>query len=154
MTQAFVALQAERRWVCSGTPIVNSPSDLGSLLTCLHICAPLDSTDYFRSLILRPLKAGSAEAGKLLQAIVGQILLRRTKETKDADGNLLVSLPPIEYYQCPVTLDEETRKLYDEVHEESARRFRESMRSGASVCLVQGVLTVERCQCAVHVDEK
>jgi hypothetical protein len=56
--QAFAALKAERRWVATGTPIVNSPGqlwdscnprgklilpgDLGSLLTCLRVCKPLD----------------------------------------------------------------------------------------------------------------
>jgi SWI/SNF-related matrix-associated actin-dependent regulator of chromatin subfamily A3 len=130
VTQAFAALQAERRWICTGTPIVNSPADLGSLLTCIKMCAPLDQSEYFRTLVLRPLKNGSPEAARLLQGIVGQALLRRTKETKDKDGKPLVSLPPIEYYQVPVKLDEETRRTYDEVHAESRRRFEESIRSG------------------------
>lgn len=42
MTLAFAALSAERRWICTGTPIVNSLADLGSILTCLQLCAPLD----------------------------------------------------------------------------------------------------------------
>lgn len=130
VSQAFVALQADRRWVCTGTPIVNGPADLGSLLTCIKMCAPLDQAEYFRTLVLRPLKSGSPEAPRLMQGIVGQALLRRTKETKDKDGNLLVSLPPIEYYQVPVKLDEETRSIYDEVHAESRRRFEESISSG------------------------
>lgn len=130
MSQAFVALQAERRWVCTGTPIVNTPGDLGSLLTCIKMCAPLDQPEYFRTLVLRPLKSGSPEAATLLQAIVGQALLRRTKDTKGKDGKPIVSLPPIEYYQVPVKLDEPTRRIYDEVHAESRRRFEESMSSG------------------------
>jgi SWI/SNF-related matrix-associated actin-dependent regulator of chromatin subfamily A3 len=134
VTKAFAALEAERRWIVTGTPIVNAPNDLGSLLTCLKVCAPLDQHDYFRSLVLRPLKAGSPAGGRLLQAIVGQILLRRTKDSADKDGNKLVTLPPIEYYQCPVKLDPQTRETYDEVMRESIRRFRESMNNG-QVCV-------------------
>lgn len=130
VTRAFAALAAERRWIATGTPIVNEPGDLGSLLTCIRVCAPLDQHEYFRSLVLRPLKHGSSAAGRLLQAIVGQSLLRRTKDTKDKDGNKIVSLPPIEYYQCPVKLDPQTRETYDEVFKESGRRFRESMSTG------------------------
>lgn len=130
MTKAFASLDAERRWVVTGTPIVNAPNDLGSLLTCIKVCAPLDQHQYFRSLVLRPLKAGSPEGGRLLQAIVGQTLLRRTKDTKDKEGNKLVALPPIEYYQCPVKLDPKTRDIYDVVMKESVRRFKESIDSG------------------------
>ncbi|KAK8864537.1 hypothetical protein IAR55_001787 [Kwoniella newhampshirensis] len=68
--------------------------------------------------------------GKLLQALVGQVLLRRTKDSKDANGNDLVSLPPIEFFRCAVQLDDETRKLYDEVQESTKRRFQEAMQTG------------------------
>jgi SWI/SNF-related matrix-associated actin-dependent regulator of chromatin subfamily A3 len=130
VTLAFAALVAERRWVATGTPIVNTPADLGSLLTCIRMCAPLDQVDYFRSTVLRPLRAGKADAGRLLQAIVGQTLLRRTKDTKTAEGDKIVALPPIEHYQVPVVLDPATRVLYEAVMEESARRFRETMSTG------------------------
>ncbi|EIW70483.1 hypothetical protein TREMEDRAFT_60987 [Tremella mesenterica DSM 1558] len=141
MSQAFVALEAEKRWVCTGTPIVNSPADLGSLLSCLHICAPLDQPAYFKSLLLRPLRNGDSNAGKLLQALVGQILLRRTKDSRDAHGNRLVELPPIEYFQCPVKLDEDTRKLYDEIRAASARRLQEGMQTGENPANVLSMLT-------------
>ncbi len=61
------------------------------------------------------MKNGSAAAGKLLQALVAQVLLRRTKESKDATGKRLVELPPIEYFQAVVTLDDASREMYDEV---------------------------------------
>ncbi|GMK54505.1 hypothetical protein CspeluHIS016_0110910 [Cutaneotrichosporon spelunceum] len=147
MTRAFGALQAERRWICTGTPIVNSPEDLGSLLTCIRLCPPLDQPEYFRTLVLRPLKSGSAEAARLLQGIVGQALLRRTKETRDKVGKPLVSLPPIEFYQVRVKLDEETRRIYDEVHSELRRRFEESVRSGEGAANVLAMLTRLRQLC-------
>jgi SWI/SNF-related matrix-associated actin-dependent regulator of chromatin subfamily A3 len=128
--QAFAALPADRRWIATGTPIVNSPSDLGSLLTCLRVWKPLDQAQYFKSLLLRPLKTGQPQAGKLLQALVGQVLLRRTKDSKDASGRSLVSLPSIEYFQVPVPLDQETRTLYDELHEISRNKFQEALRTG------------------------
>ncbi|EJT45195.1 hypothetical protein A1Q1_06427 [Trichosporon asahii var. asahii CBS 2479] len=130
VTKAFANLQAERRWIATGTPIVNSPTDLGTLLACTRVCTPLDKPEFFKSLVLRPLRSGSAEAGRLLQGIVGQVLLRRTKDTVDAEGRKIVELPPIEFYQCEVQLDPETRKTYDEVLEISRQRFEESLRTG------------------------
>ncbi|WWD17137.1 hypothetical protein CI109_101574 [Kwoniella shandongensis] len=123
------------------TPIVNSPSDLGSLLTCLHLCTPLDQPDYFKSLLLRPLSRGDPAAGKLLQALVGQILLRRTKDSRDSRGNKLVDLPSIEFFRCPVQLDDDTRKLYDEVLDSSKRKFEEALRTGEGTANVLSLLT-------------
>ncbi|WWC62158.1 uncharacterized protein I303_104750 [Kwoniella dejecticola CBS 10117] len=147
MTQGFAALQADRRWICTGTPIVNSPSDLGSLLTCLQICKPLDKPDYFKTLLLRPLKRGDPTAGRLLQALVGEVLLRRTKDSKDANGKKLIELPSIEYFRVGVKLDEETRKVYDEILEGSRQRFREAMETGQGTANVLSMLTRMRQLC-------
>lgn len=84
--EACRGLTADRRWVVTGTPIINSPKDLGSILQFLRVCAPLDQEDYFKSLLLRPLTAGSAAGAELLKGVMGQICLRRTKEVRAAFG--------------------------------------------------------------------
>ncbi|EJD35996.1 hypothetical protein AURDEDRAFT_117185 [Auricularia subglabra TFB-10046 SS5] len=117
------ALKAERRWVVTGTPIINSPKDLGSILQFLGVCAPLDQEDYFKSLLDRPLKAGTAEGAQLLKSVMNQICLRRTKEMQDEAGKTLVELPPVEMVQVPVQLDPETRALYDVIEDLSRQRF-------------------------------
>lgn len=61
---------------------------------------------------------------------MAQILLRRTKDSKDKTGQRLVDLPAIEYFQVPVKLDAEARALYDEVFTFSARRFEEIVLTG------------------------
>jgi len=58
-----------------------------------------------------------------LQALVGQVLLRRTKDSKDLNGKRLVDLPSIEYFEAKVSLDEETRTLYDEILRVSTEAF-------------------------------
>lgn len=102
---------------------------------------------------MRPVKNGDVAAGKLLQALVGQILLRRTKDSTDKSGKRLVDLPTIEYFQATITLDEETRALYDEIQQASA----EALLSGQvriDVTPVALAHSAEYCQCVVHVDQK
>ncbi|WWC89156.1 uncharacterized protein L201_004074 [Kwoniella dendrophila CBS 6074] len=147
MTQGFAMLQAEKRWICTGTPIVNSPSDLGSLLTCLQICKPLDQPEYFKTLLLRPLKRGDPVAARLLQALVGEVLLRRTKDSRDKQGKKLIALPSIEYFRVGVKLDEETRNVYDEVFEGSRQRFQQAMETGQGTANVLSMLTRMRQLC-------
>jgi SWI/SNF-related matrix-associated actin-dependent regulator of chromatin subfamily A3 len=69
-------------------------------------------------------------AANTLQAIVGQSLLRRNKDSRNAQGEKLVELPPIDFFECIIPLDEETRALYDEISEVSRTRFDNTLRTG------------------------
>ncbi|KAG8935555.1 hypothetical protein FRC02_007699 [Tulasnella sp. 418] len=138
MSQAVCALDAERRWIVSGTPIINSPNDLGSLLKFLRICTPLDQPEYFNRLLSRPLARGDPEAVELLKSLMGSACLRRTKEMQDRDGKPLVPLPPVDVTIVRVTLSEKEKELYDTVFAETQKRFAEfvrtnSVRGGAPV---------------------
>ncbi|KAG9003678.1 hypothetical protein FRB93_010899 [Tulasnella sp. JGI-2019a] len=130
--QAVCALEAERRWVVTGTPIINSPNDLGSLLKFLKICAPLDQHDYFNRLLARPLAKGNPHAAELLRALMSSICLRRTKEMCDKHGNPLVLLPPVEVTVVRVTLNDTERKLYDDIFAESQQRFVDYVQAGGA----------------------
>lgn len=105
------------------------------------MCAPLSNPQYFRALLLRPLSRGDPTASKLLQAVVSQILLRRTKDSKGANGENVVELPDIEFFRVPVKLDDETRKVYEEVLEHSKTRFEETLRTGEGAANVLSMLT-------------
>ncbi|KIO29735.1 hypothetical protein M407DRAFT_226612 [Tulasnella calospora MUT 4182] len=119
-SQAICELEAERRWVVTGTPIVSAKDiDLGSLLKFLKVCTPLDQHEYFNRLLARPLSKADPQAAALLKALMSSICLRRTKEMRDKDGKPLVPLPPVEVTVVRVALNEEERKLYDDIFSES-----------------------------------
>ncbi|KAI0675019.1 SNF2 family N-terminal domain-containing protein [Trametes maxima] len=122
MAKAVCALTAQRRWVLTGTPIINSPKDLGSILTFLRICRPLDQEDFFKRMVLRPLKDGDPSGAQLLRGLMSHTCIRRTKEMQDKDGKPLVPLPPVEITVVPVTLTAEARELYDAVEQLSKER--------------------------------
>ncbi|KAK7472758.1 hypothetical protein VKT23_000868 [Stygiomarasmius scandens] len=123
MAKAACGLEAQRRWVVSGTPIINSVRDLGSLLSFLQICRPLDNPDFFNRLLLRPLKNGDYTGVSLLKTLMNEICIRRTKDMQDSSGKPLVPLPPVEMVMVPVALNPEARTLYDQVQELSQQRF-------------------------------
>ncbi|KDQ18333.1 hypothetical protein BOTBODRAFT_184989 [Botryobasidium botryosum FD-172 SS1] len=143
---AVCALAAERRWAVTGTPIINTPKDLGSILTFLRICAPLNQPELFNRLLQRPLQQGSPEAASLLKALMTQVCLRRTKEMQNKEGERLVPLPPVERHSVPVTLDEETRELYNAVESISSIRvnemFGEQNTRAPNVAVSGGVLSM------------
>ncbi|RPD63881.1 hypothetical protein L227DRAFT_542891 [Lentinus tigrinus ALCF2SS1-6] len=133
MAKSVCALAAQRRWVLTGTPIINSPKDLGSILTFLRICAPLDNEYFYKRMVLRPLKDGNPAGAELLRALMSQICIRRTKEMQDKDGNALVPLPPVDMTMIPVTLTPQARELYDAVEQLSQERVGNLIRQHGSI---------------------
>ncbi|CAL1707747.1 unnamed protein product [Somion occarium] len=133
MAKAVNGLEAERRWVLTGTPIINAPQDLGSILTFLRICRPLDNEDFFKRMVLRPLKNGDPNGAELLRALMSHVCIRRTKEMQDSDGNHLVPLPPVEMTVVPVALEGQAREMYDAIQELSTERFNNLLLKHGSV---------------------
>ncbi len=109
-SKTFETLKVLKRvftWCVSGTPIVNSVNDLYAYL-CLIRCEPLHDVEWWRKLFLKPItKAGDAAALANLRVLVMKLVLRRTKQSKDADGRLLLSLPPKELLVRRVNLNAE-----------------------------------------------
>ncbi|KAF7315555.1 hypothetical protein MIND_00070800 [Mycena indigotica] len=128
--RAACAFDAERRWCLAATPIINSPKDLGSLLTFLRICQPLDDEDMFKRLVLRKVKNGDPAGGTLLRNLMTISCLRRTKEMQDAQGNPLIPLPSVEMIRVQIALPPDAREFYDEIEELSRDRIADYMRSG------------------------
>ncbi|KIM40208.1 hypothetical protein M413DRAFT_28716 [Hebeloma cylindrosporum] len=142
MAKAVVALNASRRWVLTGTPIINSPWDLGSLLTFLQICRPLDNEDFYKRLLLRPLKNGETSGAELLRALMNQICIRRTKEMQDSNGKSIIELPPVEMIKVPVALSDEARRLYDQVEQVSQQRVENFLSAGRTAMVQSNVLSM------------
>lgn len=79
LSVAACELKAESRWVLTGTPIVNTVNDLQSMVKFLKIRV-IDDPQVFTTVITRPLSQGIRSAEVLLQALMQNICLRRTKD--------------------------------------------------------------------------
>ncbi|RYP37998.1 hypothetical protein DL767_002726 [Monosporascus sp. MG133] len=101
---AVEALQAERRWCLTGTPIQNSLADLRSLLRFLHF-QPFASQAFFEKHIVEPLRSNSHDSFRNLQLLLRIICLRRNA------GYL--HLPPAETEEVAISLTPEETAVYD-----------------------------------------
>ncbi|BGP55726.1 hypothetical protein JCM8202v2_003333 [Rhodotorula sphaerocarpa] len=113
-----------RRWILTGTPILNSAADLGSMLSFLKLCKPLDEAEVWKQYVT---KASDEKRAKLLRAIVLSTTLRRTKDMVDVNGKPLVALPAVTYYKHEVELQGEARQLYAEVEAEISAGVKQVM---------------------------
>ncbi|GAB4812994.1 hypothetical protein N2152v2_000040 [Parachlorella kessleri] len=126
-TRACMALQAERRWLCSGTPINTDVSDLLGQF-CVLGMAPFNNNNYFNSHVkaaFGPLGGGSSA---LLYAL-GQCMIRHTKK-QTLGGEEVLSLPPLQRDDVPVVLTGEEQKLYLTAHQRSRGIFQQYLQMG------------------------
>jgi DNA repair protein RAD5 len=76
-----------------GTPIVNKLEDLYSLVHFLGV-EPWGLYSYWRTFISVPFESKDyLRALDVVQTILEPLVLRRTKDMKDSEGNPIVSLP-------------------------------------------------------------
>lgn len=109
MAQAACALQADTRWVLTGTPIVNNLKDLYSHVKFLRLSGGLEQFDIFNGTLIRPLKNGDPNATVLLQALMSTICLRRMKDMKFID----LKLPALVSHKYPIKFHSHEREKYD-----------------------------------------
>nr|AAB64175.1 transcription factor [Mus musculus] len=115
-TKAVLELEAERRWVLTGTPIQNSLKDLWSLLSFLKLKPFIDREWWYR-IIQRPVTTGDEGGLRRLQSLIKNITLRRTKTSK-IKGKSVLELPERKVFIQHITLSEEERKIYQSVKNE------------------------------------
>lgn len=102
--KSIYALQAERRWCITGTPIQNRLTDIFSLLRFLKV-RPYDDLQTFQEQILRPWKSKMDEdALKRLQSIMKAIAIRRTRT--------VIALPDRIEHTEEICFTDEERAIY------------------------------------------
>ncbi|NP_001090145.1 helicase-like transcription factor L homeolog [Xenopus laevis] len=115
-TQAVLSLEAQRRWILTGTPIQNSLKDLWSLICFLKL-KPFTDREWWHRTIQRPVTTGEEGGLRRLQALIKNITLRRTKTSK-IRGRPVLDLPERKVFIQHVELSEEEREIYESMKNE------------------------------------
>ncbi|CAI5952896.1 unnamed protein product [Closterium sp. NIES-65] len=119
---ATFALQADARWCLTGTPIQNQLEDVYSLLRFLRV-QPWDNWGWWQRLVQQPYERGDMRSIKLLQGLLKPLMLRRTKDSKDRNGQPILVLPPISFHVISCEFSAEERDFYDALHNKSKVKF-------------------------------
>ncbi|KAJ3048592.1 DNA helicase rad5 [Rhizophlyctis rosea] len=121
-SKACCALLAEKRWAVTGTPIVNSLEDLYSLIHFLRV-EPWSHWSFWQAFISVPFSNKEAKALEIVQTILEPVILRRTKDMKDEEGNPIVVLPTKKVEIKYLEFSEEEQGIYDNLNWHSKRRL-------------------------------
>ncbi|KAF5667865.1 helicase-like transcription factor [Fusarium heterosporum] len=115
VAEAACEINAESRWVLTGTPIVNSVKDLHSLVKFLHITGGIEQSEIFNAQISRRLASGDSQGEKLLQALMHDLCLRRRKDMKFVD----LKLPAKTEYVHRIAFRKDEKRKYDALLDEA-----------------------------------
>ncbi|RKU45076.1 hypothetical protein DL546_007486 [Coniochaeta pulveracea] len=112
---AACALEAQSRWVLTGTPIINNVKDLHSLVKFLRLTGGIEQSEVFNAVIARPLGYGDKNGELLLQALMQDLCLRRKKDMKFVD----LKLPPKTEYVHRISFWPDEQRKYDALMDEA-----------------------------------
>ncbi|KAF3622071.1 hypothetical protein FXO38_31500 [Capsicum annuum] len=129
ISNAASALNADRRWCLTGTPIQNNLEDIYSLLRFLRV-EPWGSWAWWNKLIQKPFEEGDERGLKLVQSILSLIMLRRTKSSTDREGRPILVLPPADIQVIYCELTEVERDFYDALYKRSKVKFDQFVEQG------------------------
>ncbi|KAJ3084989.1 DNA helicase rad5, partial [Quaeritorhiza haematococci] len=122
LAKACYALSAQTRWAITGTPIINKLEDLFSIVHFLRL-EPWEQYSFWKAFVTVPFTRKDPKALELVQTIMEPIILRRTKDMKDANGEAIVSLPPKTITLEKLQFSTEEQEIYDKLFHYSKRRL-------------------------------
>ena len=99
----------------TGTPLQNSLNDIVSLIRFIRLEPFLDRHVWNQYVGVLAQK-GDALGAERLKVIMRHLALRRTKDTKDASGKPILSLPPIDSKLIKLDFSETERAFYSHHH--------------------------------------
>ncbi|KAH6680771.1 putative DNA repair protein rad-5 [Halenospora varia] len=128
--KACYEIEAEHRWVLTGTPIVNRLEDLFSLVRFLRV-EPWSNFSFWKTFITVPFESKDfMRALDVVQTVLEPLVLRRTKDMKTPTGEALVPLPPKSVEILDIELSTAEREVYDHIFTRAKRTFAANVEAG------------------------
>ncbi|KAL6452653.1 RAD5 DNA repair protein RAD5 [Candida maltosa Xu316] len=127
--KSIYELDSSRKWVLTGTPIVNRLDDLFSLAKFLEL-DPWNNFSYWKTFVTLPFEQKKiSQTLDVIKSILEPIFLRRTKSQKK-NGKPLVELPSKEVVIEEIKFNDHEEKLYQWFKNRANKSFTEGVLSG------------------------
>lgn len=123
-------LDLRRRWVLTGTPVVNRLDDIFSVVKFLRL-EPWSNFSYWKTFVTLPFEQKKFnQTLDVVKSILEPIFLRRTKSMKQKKGQPLVDLPEKEVVIEELEFSKREQLFYDFFKSRAHQSFKEGMKSG------------------------
>ncbi|CAB4394187.1 unnamed protein product [Rhizophagus irregularis] len=128
--KACYSLRAERRWALTGTPIQNRLEDIFSLVHFLRH-EPWSNFQFWKKFIQNPFDKKDIRALGVVQGVLEPLVLRRTKNMRDINGQPIIDLPSKEVEIEYLEFSPEEQDIYDSIYTHSKTKFNYYVKSGS-----------------------
>ncbi|GES74249.1 DNA repair protein rad5 [Rhizophagus clarus] len=128
--KACYSLRAERRWALTGTPIQNRLEDIFSLVHFLRH-EPWSNFQFWKKYIQNPFDKKDLRALGVVQGVLEPLVLRRTKNMRDINGQPIIDLPSKEVEIEYLEFSPEEQDIYDSIYTHSKTKFNYYVKSGS-----------------------
>lgn len=123
-------IELRRKWILTGTPVVNRLDDIFSLVKFLKL-EPWSNFSYWKTFVTLPFEQKKFnQTLDVVKSILQPIFLRRTKNMKQKDGSPLVDLPGKEVAIEELEFSKREQLFYDFFKSRAFQSFKEGMKSG------------------------
>ena len=139
-SRACCMLQAERRWCVTGTPIQNSLQDAYGLVKFLRH-EPWCETGLWKTAITKVSTSKKDDDGnssdglhmalERVRRVLAPLILRRSKDTLNKNGEPILTLPPMEVKIVEVHLSTAEREFYNALKSKSQSIFEGIVEQGS-----------------------
>mgnify|MGYP001173995695 CR=1 FL=1 len=153
-SKAIYEILLNRKWVLTGTPVINRLDDLYSLVKFLEL-EPWSNFSYWKTFVTLPFEQRKiSQTLDVVKSILEPIFIRRTKNMKQSNGKPLVELPPKEVVIEEVKFNEVEEKLYNWFKARASQSFKDGIKSGDLFKKYSQILThiLRLRQVCCHVD--
>lgn len=123
-------LDLTRRWILTGTPVVNRLDDIFSLVKFLRL-DPWSNFSYWKTFVTLPFEQKKFnQTLDVVKSILQPVFLRRTKNMKQKDGTPLVDLPEKEVVIEELEFSKRELLFYNFFKSRAYQSFKDGMKSG------------------------
>jgi len=133
VAKAAARLQARCRWCVTGTPMQNTVEELFPLLNFLRV-EPWSAPSVWRKAVSEPLARGeNMVAVTSVRKSIKDLMLRRTKTTRNRQAQLLIELPPKHVHVHELELSPAEQDFYDSLYLRSKTQFDDFVARGRAL---------------------
>lgn len=128
--KAIHELRLSRKWILTGTPVINRLDDIYSLVKFLQL-EPWCNFSYWKTFITLPFEQKKfSQTLDVVKSVLEPIFLRRTKNMKLKNGGALVELPPKEVVIEEIKFSGKEENLYNFFKSRANQSFKDSLKTG------------------------
>lgn len=122
-------LKSDHKWVLTGTPIQNTIDDLFSLVRFLEY-EPWNDYTWWSKIITKKFQKKNPDCFNILHRLLKPIMLRRTKSSKQENGQPIVSLPNLQINEVSLKLPDNFQQEYNELVHFTKSKYNSLFNSG------------------------